>query len=43
MFLTPSQITDGETGELARLDGSLSSLELLARKADEEGNHSENR
>jgi len=30
------RLVDGETGELARLEGSLSSLELLARGAEGE-------
>jgi predicted ATP-binding protein involved in virulence len=34
-------LVDGETGEIARLDGSLSSLELLARGADEEDERGE--
>jgi predicted ATP-binding protein involved in virulence len=36
------RLVDGETGELARLEGSLSSLELLAREADGEDKHGEN-
>ncbi len=36
------QLVDGETGELAMLEGSLSSLELLARETDGEDDRGEN-
>ena len=36
------RLIDGETGDLARLEGSLSSLELLARRTDGEDERGEN-